>query len=179
MANRSYLYSADALPTEESLPSPIKCISEHNWSIPLAHHLLVGRETAVVPSIIWGKRVGVSADFGGGVELLTGLLQAVGRGEVPERDAFDECVERTTVHLEKQRAAHFLLEPGEILTLAGDDPEEELRRLVAVDIPKSVMFAEAMITGEKDEWLSAIRERWRPCFDVFYSDWLYHSFPEG
>lgn len=83
MANRSYLYSAGSLPTEEDVPKPVRCISQHNWSIPLAHELLVGRGTAIVPSMIWNGPICLAGDFDGGAELLTGLLRLVGESEVP------------------------------------------------------------------------------------------------
>src|SRR5215218_2876936 len=51
MANRSYLYSADTVPTPDHRPEKIRGISEHNWSIPLLHQLLAGRETRGCPSV--------------------------------------------------------------------------------------------------------------------------------
>ncbi len=174
MANRSYLYSADSLPSEEDIPKPVRCISEHNWSIPLAHKLLVGRETAVVPSMIWNPRIGIAADFAGGAELLGDLLQVVGQG-IADRD-FAACVDKTMAHLEKQRGKFFLLETGEIVSLGGDDPEDEVRHLVAHDIPTAVAQAEAALAGGNDEWLASVRADWQDHFASFYSEWLYFSF---
>ncbi len=176
VANRSYLYSADGLPTEQSNPKPIRCVSEHNWSIPLAHKILVGRGTAVVPSMIWNPRIGIAGDYDAGAELLTDLLRVVGQG-LPDGD-FAECVARTTAHLDKQRAKYFLLETGEMVSLGDEDPEEAVRGLVEYDIPAEVARAEAAIAGDDDAWLASVRAGWQDNFASFYSDWLYFSFPE-
>ncbi|WP_433216558.1 hypothetical protein [Microtetraspora malaysiensis] len=176
MANRSYLYSADSLPSAEDIPKPIRCISEHNWSIPLAHKLLVGRETAVVPSMIWNPRIGIAADFAGGASLLGDLLRVVGQ-ELTDRD-FSVCVDKTMAHLDKQRGKFFLLETGEIISLGGNDPEQEVRDLVAHDIPAAVAQAEAALAGANDEWLASVRADWQDHFGSFYNEWLYFSFPD-
>ncbi|AXE24750.1 hypothetical protein C0216_15980 [Streptomyces globosus] len=176
MANRSYLYAADTLPTEQENAQAIRCVSQHNWSIPLAHQLLVGRGTAIVPSMIWNPRIGIAADYAGGAALLGDLLRAVGRG-LEDDAGFARCVEQTTAHLEKQRARYFVLETGEMVSLTDDDPEAGVRRLVADDIPAAVARAEEAIAGRDDAWLASIRTDWEEHFDSFYSDVLYFSFP--
>ncbi len=176
MANRSYLYSADSMPNETEIPQGIRCISEHNWDIPLAHKLMVGRGTTIVPSMIWNPPIGIAADYAGGAALLLDLLGAVGKGL--EGDAeFAECVARTTAHLEKQQAKHFVLETGEIVSMTDDDPVESVRRLVSADIPDAVARAEAAIAGRNDHWLAAVRNDWQSHFASFYSEALYFSFP--
>ncbi|MCG7526561.1 hypothetical protein MHW47_19170 [Streptomyces sp. OfavH-34-F] len=176
MANRSYLYSADSMPDDADIPKPIRCISEHNWAIPLAHKLLVGRGTVIVPSMIWNPRIGIAADYAGGVALLRDLLHVVGKGL--ENDAeFNECVTRSMAHLEKQRAKYFVLETGEMVSLEGDDPEASVERLVSTDIPGSVAEAEAAIAGGNEEWLTSLRADWQSHFGSFYSEALYFSFP--
>ncbi|MEU5876242.1 hypothetical protein [Spirillospora sp. NPDC047279] len=178
MANRSYLYAADSLPTDEASPRPVRCVSEHNWSVPLAHHLLAGRAPAVVPSMIWNGPLGVAADFAGGAELLTGLLRVVGEGEVPDRGEFDAMVTKTVAHLEEQKSSHFLLETGEIVSLGGDEPQAAVEDLVRYDIPSSVARAEAAIRGEEPDWLSSLRRDWPEHFGSFYATSLYFSFPD-
>ncbi|WP_330242097.1 DUF7822 domain-containing protein [Streptomyces sp. NBC_00525] len=176
MANRSYLYAADSTPNEADIPKPIRCISEHNWAIPLAHKLLVGRGTTIVPSMIWNPRIGIAADYADGAALLRDLLHAVGKGL--ENDAeFNECVARTTAHLEKQQAKYFILETGEIVSMEGDDPVASVQYLVSTDIPDTVAKAEAAIAGRNDDWLTALRTDWQNHFASFYSETLYFSFP--
>ncbi len=176
MANRSYLYSADSMPNEAELPRQIRCISEHNWDIPLAHKLLVGRGTTIVPSMIWNPPIGIAADYAAGTALLRDLLRAVGKG-LEDDTEFADCVARTTAHLEKQQAKYFVLETGEIVSMTDDDPAASVWRLASEDIPDAVAKAEAAIAGQNDDWLASLRADWQPHFASFYSDALYFSFP--
>ncbi|MEU2393765.1 hypothetical protein [Streptomyces sp. NPDC007369] len=176
MANRSYLYSADSMPTEDENPKAIRCISEHNWDVPLAHKLMAGYETTIVPSMIWSPRICIAADYAGGADLLRDLLRVVGHGLGGDAE-FAECVAKTTSHLEKQRARYFLLETGEMVSLTNDDPVAGVQRLVSDDIPAAVAQAKAAIAGENDDWLASIRTDWQEHFASFYSDTLYFSFP--
>ncbi|MFF4364887.1 hypothetical protein [Streptomyces sp. NPDC001594] len=176
MANRSYLYSADSMPNEDDIPEAIRCISEHNWGIPLAHKLLVGYGTTIVPSMIWSPRIGIAADYDKGAALLGDLLKAVGQG-LEDDDEFGRCVEKTTSHLEKQRARYFLLETGEMISLSSEDPVAAVQRLVSHDIPAAVAQAEAAIAGENDDWLASVRADWQDDLGSFYSTALYYSFP--
>ncbi|MGW1428027.1 DUF7822 domain-containing protein [Streptomyces sp. NPDC002431] len=176
MANRSYLYSTNTPPTADAVPQRIRCVSEHNWSIPLAHQLLVGRGTSVVPSMIWNPRIGIAADFDGGADLLLGLLRVVGQG-LEDDGGFAECVARTTAHLDKQRDRFFVLETGEMVSLHDEDPEAAVESLVAHDIPDAVARAEAAVSGRDEAWLASVRKDWEQHFASFYSDALYFSFP--
>ena len=175
MANRSYLYSTDTVPDDKNNPERVLCISEHNWAIPLAHRLLVGRGTRVVPSMIWNPRIGIAADYDGGTALLLDLLAVVGRGLEDDKE-FATCVAKTTGHLEKQRAKHFVLETGEIISLGDEDLDDSLAVVVESDIPKAVAQAEAAIAGENEAWLASVRADWQENFASFYSDALYFSF---
>ncbi|MGV9453068.1 DUF7822 domain-containing protein [Streptomyces sp. NPDC003635] len=176
MANRSYLYSADSMPNDTELPQGIRCISEHNWDIPLAHKLMVGRGTTVVPSMIWNPPIGIAADYAGGADLLRGLLRAVGKGLEDDAE-FAECVATTTAHLDKQQAKYFVLEAGEIVSMTGEEPAASVRRLAFEDIPDVVAQAEAAIAGQNDDWLASTRADWQKHFGSFYSAALYFSFP--
>ncbi|MFF4590424.1 hypothetical protein [Streptomyces sp. NPDC001388] len=176
MANRSYLYSADSVPTEEEIPKAVRCISEHKWEIPLAHKLMAGYETTIVPSMIWSPRIGIAADYASGAALLGDFLQVVAQGL--EADAeFAECVNETTAHLEEQRARYFILETGEIVSITGDDPVAGVQRLVSNDIPSAVAQAKSAIAGENNDWLASVRTNWQEHFASFYSTALYFSFP--
>ncbi|MFI1712319.1 hypothetical protein [Streptomyces litmocidini] len=176
MANRSYLYSADSMPNEAEIPQRIRCISEHNRDVPLAHKLLVGRGTTMVPSMIWNPPIGIAADYAGGAALLRDLLSAVGEGLEDDAE-FAACVARTTAHLDKQQAKYFVLETGEIVSMTDEDPAASVRRLVAEDIPDAVARAEAAIAGRNDDWLASVRADWQRHFASFYSEALYFSFP--
>ena len=175
MANRSHLYAANTLPTEEGRPDPVVGISEHNWSIPLAHLLLVSFDTRAVPSVIWDRRIGVAGDYDRGAALLVELLRVVGEDVEEERD-FAKVVATTKAQLEKQRSKYFLLEAGDILDMDDGPLEEALDRLVEHHIPALAAHAEAAIAGENDEWLAIARARWRENFYSFYNDTMYYSF---
>jgi hypothetical protein len=175
MANRSHLYAANTLPSAAGRPDPVVGISEHNWSIPLAHLLLVSFDTRAVPSMIWEQQFGVAGDYERGTALLVELLGVVGQGVGEERD-FERVVAKTKAQLEKQRCKYFLLEAGEILSMDDEPLEESFRRLVEQHIPNFAAQAEAAIAGENDEWLAIARGRWRENFYSFYDDTLYYSF---
>ncbi|MEV7374531.1 hypothetical protein AB0O51_27080 [Streptomyces sp. NPDC090301] len=176
MANRSYLYSADSIPDETQIPKHIRCISEHNWDIPLAHKLMVGHGTTIVPSMIWNPPIGIAAEYAAGAALLLNLLHAVGK-DLEGDPEFAECVARTTAHLEKQQAEYFILETGEIVSMTDADPAASVQRLASRDIPDAVANAEAAIAGQNDTWLAALRTDWQTHFASFYSEALYFSFP--
>ncbi|WP_411075717.1 hypothetical protein [Streptomyces sp. cmx-4-7] len=176
MASRSYLYSADSMPNEAETPQRIRCISEHNGDVPLAHKLMAGSGTTIVPSMIWNPPIGIAADYADGAALLLGLLSVVGKG-LQDDAGFAECVAGTTAHLEKQRAKYFVLETGEIVSMTGDDPAESVRNLVSGDIPDAVANARAAIAGRNDDWLASVRSDWPRHFASFYGDALYFSFP--
>ncbi|WP_329274442.1 DUF7822 domain-containing protein [Streptomyces sp. NBC_00691] len=176
MANRSYLYSADSMPNAAEIPQHVRCISEHNGDIPLAHKLMVGHRTTIVPSMIWNPPIGIAADYTAGAALLRDLLRAVGKG-LEDDTEFAACVARTTAHLAQQQAKYFLLETGEIISLSGDDPAASVQRLVSTDIPDVVARAEAAIAGRDDDWLASLRTDWHRHFASFYSEALYFSFP--
>ncbi|MEY9931167.1 hypothetical protein ABH926_005814 [Catenulispora sp. GP43] len=175
MANRSHLYAVNTLPTDEGRPDAVVGISEHNWSIPLAHLLLVSFDTRVVPSMIWERRTGVAGDYERGAALLMDLLRVVGE-EVQEAQDFESVVATTKAQLDKQRAKYFLLEAGEILGLEDEPVEAAMDRLVGQHIPDLAAHAEAAIAGENADWLAVARGRWRENFYSFYNDTLYYSF---
>lgn len=175
MANRSHLYAADTLPADGVRPLSVVGVSEHNWSIPLAHLLLVSFDTRVVPSMIWDQRIGVAGDYDRGAALLMRLLQVVGEGVDDEAD-FLSVVATTKAQLDKQRSKYLLLEAGEILDLDEEPLAQALERLVGEHIPSLAAHAEAAIAGENAEWLAVARGRWRENFYSFYNDTLYYSF---
>jgi hypothetical protein len=175
MANRSHLYAANTLPSAEGRPDPIMGISEHNWSIPLAHLILVSFDTRAVPSMIWDQRMGVAGDYDRGAALLVELLRLVGE-DVEDAQDFQKVVATTQAQLEKRRAKYFLLEAGEILDMDDDPHEEAFNRLVEHHIPYLAAQAEAAIAGENADWLAIARGRWRENFNSFYDDTFYYSF---
>jgi hypothetical protein len=172
MANRSNLYAANTLPSAKGRPDPLMGISTHNWSIPLAHLLLVSFDTRIVPSMIWEERIGVAGDYERGAALLMDLLRVVGE-DAHEAQDFEKVVAETKAHLEKQRSKYFLLEAGEILRGDREPLDESFDRLVEHHIPQLAAQAQAAIAGENEAWLTAARFRWRENFYSFFEDTPY------
>jgi hypothetical protein len=177
MANRSYLYSVDSLPTDGQTPRPVRGISEHNSRIPLAHLVLVGRDTTVAQSLIWNARVAVAGDFAGGLDLLTGLLRAMVPDEPPERDWYLTDTQKIIDFLavEERRGRYFFMEVGELLA-PGTPAEEQVRAIVEQQVPEAVAQAEAALADPKGPTMAALRDDFEDHFESFYSDTLYFSF---
>jgi hypothetical protein len=174
MANRSHLYAANTLPSAAGRPDPVVAVSEHNWSIPLAHLILVSFDTRPVPSMIWDRRMGVAGDYDRGAALLVDLLRRVGEDVEDERD-FQQVAAKTRAQLEERRAKYFLLEAGDILDMDDGPYPEAFDRLVDHHIPLLAAQAEAAIAGENEEWLAIARGRWRENFNSFYDNAAYYS----
>jgi hypothetical protein len=175
VANRSYLYSVDAVPDDDAPPGEIRCISQHKSRIPLAHRLLAGRNTFRCASMIWNGDVGIVGDFAGGVDLLDGFLTVLGAGEVAEPERYAATVTATREFLAARWGRYTLLECGEILELYADDPEAEVVEIVA-EIGEAAALADAARAGAETPWLTDLRANWPREFDSFYSDHLFYSF---
>ncbi len=71
MANRSYVYSIDAIPAPGQAPKPIRSLTEFNYDVPRVHKILASAAPERCQSVIWpDHRVGVVASYAGGVERL-------------------------------------------------------------------------------------------------------------
>jgi hypothetical protein len=174
MTDRSYLYSTDRLPTAvEPVPARVRCISEHDWSVPLAHKLVVGHGTQVVESGIFGGPIAIAGGYTQGAGSLVRLLRLVGEGKLAERDLFDRQLDKVEEHLKRQQATYFLLEVGEILHDLSD-----VRLLVEQQIPEATRLTDAVLAGGERRQLAALRKNWRDHFDSFYSDYLYYTPPD-
>ena len=55
MANRSYIYTVDSVPTKKKQPKPIRSLSEFGWDIPLVHKILASENPRLCQSVIWGS----------------------------------------------------------------------------------------------------------------------------
>jgi hypothetical protein len=178
MAHRSHLYAADSLPTKDDTPRPVRSVSDHNWSIPLAQLLLVGHGTTVVPSMMWDPPMCVAADYAEGADLLLALLRLVGEGEVPDREDFDDLVALIARHLDEQKSRYFLLEAGEIFDLREADLDTAARELIRYEIEPAAARARAALGGGETAWLEEIRREWPTHFVSFYVSHLSYSFPD-
>src|SRR5262245_33425759 len=123
MANRSYLYTVDKVPTRKGKKSKPRGVSEFGWGVPLSHKILMSSNPTVCPSAIWQRNIGIVADREPGVDLLLEFLGVLKAGKVKNEKYFDACIRDTKKFFshKKRKQKHFLLEAGEIFDMAGTD----------------------------------------------------------
>lgn len=85
MANRSYLYATNVVPTADPAPATRKRtgISEWGWETPLVYKLLLSGDPRVCPSTLWRSphNLAVIGDYDKGVAKLRAFLARI---ELPE-----------------------------------------------------------------------------------------------
>jgi hypothetical protein len=117
MANRSYLYTANAD------FSKLCDVSETRSEIPLVYKILLSVNPRVKTSEIWDNPnpIAIYGDFEGGLANYLGLLDyLIGLGQHTE--AFGKYKQDTLDFFEKEsqrRQAKFFMEPGEVYDLEG------------------------------------------------------------
>ncbi|TWT88427.1 hypothetical protein Mal64_19080 [Pseudobythopirellula maris] len=129
MANRSYLYSANRLPSRDTSLEVLRTvgIAEFNYDIPIAFMLLVSGNPQRCPSSIWAssEAEAIAGDYQIGVQRLLDFLRRV---EHPEVNALIESTQAFLAD-ERNKNSYFLLEPCEIFELGeweSDDTFDEL-----------------------------------------------------
>jgi hypothetical protein len=123
MANRSYLYSIDAVPYCDSNRRHVIGLSEWNFDIPLAYKLLVSKNPCVCRSMIWDVEdpVAIVGDYQAGLQLLKSFL-AETRSDVL-KSAANEAIRFLSDP--KVQQPLILLECGEIFDLDGENWAEQ------------------------------------------------------
>ena len=85
MANRSYLYTCDDIPTADGKVKP-RGLCEFNYGIPIVHKLMVASAPRVVRSAIWGEHdIGILGDRAGAVERTVAFVDKLSAGDVADR----------------------------------------------------------------------------------------------
>lgn len=162
MANRSYLYSSNIIPGEDSTDVPtLTGLSEWNYDIPLVYRILLSAAPRLCRSSIWemDEPIALIADYQQGVERLRAFLEPLATPQTRERiqEAFD------FLDAPASRNRYLVLECGEIFDMGSEplleqnrellerllhlDPAAELRQLAAErnpatnDIPQVSWFA--------------------------------------
>ncbi|MFT3883272.1 MAG: hypothetical protein QM703_26915 [Gemmatales bacterium] len=119
MANRSYLYSADTLPTQEANTKPVAVgISEWNYDIPLAFRLLLSADPRKCRSLIWDfpDEIAIAGDYEYGVAHLFRYLDQIKDPEIVQlRDDARKFLGAT-----ENKRRYFILECGEIFELDSE-----------------------------------------------------------
>ncbi len=181
MANRSYLYTLDAVPTKKNTPKPIRSLSEWGWDIPLAHKILASENPKRCQSAIWSDHeIGVVADFAAGRDRLLAFLDVLAKAKPKNAKAFAAAVAETKKTLaSKKHAGKFaLLECGEIFDLLDDDLVVSANRLVDEEIPAARKKVDASIAGEGSAkaWVSKLAKTWEKDLGLYWADVLYFDF---
>jgi len=176
MANRSYLYTLDAVPTKKKKPKPVRSLSEWGWDIPMSHKILASESPKRCPSAIWPEHeIGVVADFAGGRDRLLAFLDVVAGSKPKNAKAFAEALAETKKTLaSKKHAGKFtLLECGEIFDMLDDDLVKSADRLVEKEIPALKKKVDAAIAGKEKKWASDVAKTWEKDLGLYWADVLY------
>jgi hypothetical protein len=133
MANRSYLYSSNLVPSPEVGKSELRMngISEWNYDIPLAFKILLSGKPRKCRSSIWEvpEEIAIVGDYDQGVDRLLLFLDRV---PLPQMMPLKEEARRfLTDGANKSR--YFVLECGEIFEL-DDKPLVEQNNLLLAEI---------------------------------------------
>ncbi len=116
MANRSFLYASDRVPTRTG-KEPIRFfgISEYKWDIPVAFKLLLSGNPRPCPSSIWRlkKDIAIVADLEAGTAALERFLVRIDEART------HWLVQETRDCMEafRQKAPYVVLEAGELFEL--------------------------------------------------------------
>jgi hypothetical protein len=125
MANRSYLYAIDVVPSADSPPSKPRCvgISEFNWAIPIVFKLLVSGSPRTCRSIIWKTPddIALVGEYTRGLRRLKEFLTQI---DVPAaQPLIKECLE--FLEDKRNRRKYFLLECGEVFGLTEEPIDQQ------------------------------------------------------
>jgi hypothetical protein len=130
MANRSYLYSTDRLPSSDGDTERPRFvgISEWPYDIPLVFKILVSGTPMACQSSLWSPEpIAIAGDYDQGVARLFEFLDRIDEPDLaPLRE---EAHAFLTAEENKNR--YFLLECGELYDMMGDAPREKNDRLLS------------------------------------------------
>jgi hypothetical protein len=120
MANRSYLYSVNEIPTAKNHKDlTLKGISEFNYGVPLVHLILVSSDTKTCPSFFMSDVDALIGNYEKGLKTLTALFELMKKKGVDLPGLFNEKISESLKFLERtdRKQKYFLLEPFEILDM--------------------------------------------------------------
>lgn len=130
MANRSYLYSVDALPVAGADEKPLVVgIAEWNYDIPLAFRLLVSAHPRKCRSLIWEypDEIAIAGDYDQGVARLLDYLDGMNQSGIAALR--DEA--RAFLNADENKRRYFVLECGEIYEMDAEPLIDQNERLLA------------------------------------------------
>ncbi len=118
MANRSYLYSINEIPTgKANKNTKIIGLSEYNYRIPAVYKVLVSSNPQKTHSIIFDSKIGITGNYKKGLVNLKRYLNSLKREDIPNKDKLDEYISKALKFLNKESNIQefFQLEIGEIM----------------------------------------------------------------
>jgi hypothetical protein len=131
MANRSYLYSSNLLPSLEMKEADrqMNGISEWRYDIPIVYKILLSGNPRKCRSSIWDvpEEIAIVGDYDHGLDRLLHFLDRI---SLPEIVPLKEEARRFLTD-EANRNRHFVLECGEIFEMKAEPLPEQNDRLLA------------------------------------------------
>jgi hypothetical protein len=133
MANRSYLYSSNLIPSKTVLKSERKLIGLSEWpaNIPLVYRVLMSGNPHVCATSIWKNAddIAIVSDYASGVER---LKQFLARIHLPQAQPYiDEAL--AFLEYKDNVQPYLVLECGEIFDIS-DEPMEDQNEALLKDI---------------------------------------------
>ncbi len=139
MANRSYLYATDTIPSKGK-PNPSYGLAEYNWDVPLVFKLIMAGSPRRTASAIWGQPIGIIADRAGAQERVEAFAKVLVEKHPKRKDLEAQLEEMRAVLAKTPKTKYLLLETGEIADMMGDDLVDTVDRVIA-EIPIAVKLA--------------------------------------
>lgn len=157
MANRTYLYATDLIPTHENAGQPRRIVglSETSYAMPMMYGILVAGEPVLCLSNIWTFRtaegapsqpLALAAPFDAGLAMMRRFQQALTHPAA--RAVVDEAVD--FLQQPKNALPYLLLEAAEYFDMFDEDdpPKGKLYEKVAA--------LQTMLTGDISESMAGI-----------------------
>lgn len=130
MANRSYLYATDTIPTKGQ-PNPSYGLAEYNWDIPVVFKLMMANEPRRTASAIWNHDIGIIADRRGAVDRVEAFAALLIDGH-PHADELKAQLEEMREVLRKTPPTKYLLlEVGEIVDLMDGELATNVEEVIS------------------------------------------------
>jgi hypothetical protein len=180
MANRSYLYTLDKIPTKgKANPKPIRSLGEWGWDIPLSHKILASEKPRRCQSAIWkDHEIGIVADFHAGRDRLLALLEVLGKAKPKNPANFTLALKDTAKVLKSKKyvGKYTLLECGEIFDMMDGDLVKHANALAEKELPAIKKRVDAAIAGGEKKWVAKLAKSWEKDVGLYWSDVLYFDF---
>lgn len=131
MANRSYLYASDTLPTSDGTkPENMIGVCEFNYDYSYSSLILVGaKPVGIFPSVLWDNSLLIAGDFDAGTELFKKFLEKAQQLKVVNSEYLKIYSEKAISYLANNKRKYFLLEFSELMEMSSNmEDEEEIQK---------------------------------------------------